>query len=141
MRKILLILALSLGATSTFAQDTLRKVENYDLGKFSISLAVEDIAASYEFYQKLGFTHLEGAGAVEQKWMILVNGTNKIGLFQGMFPTNTITFNPNDARTIYSDLTKDGIKPVYQVGMDTVEGPCSFSILDPDGNPVLIDQH
>lgn len=110
-----------------------------DLTTYSISLSVKDINASYEFYQKLGFKPMDGA--LEQNWIILTNGSTKIGLFQGMFPTNTITFNPVNGRNVYTDLTEKGIEPTFAMGMENESGPCSFSITDPDGNPILIDQH
>lgn len=112
-----------------------------DLGKFSMSLAVKDLKTSYEFYQKLGFQQLEGAGGFDQNWMILINGTSKIGLFQGMFPNNTLTFNPKDGRVIFTKLKDDGIQFEFMMGMDKEEGACSFSIVDPDGNSILVDQH
>ena len=112
-----------------------------EMGKFSMSLAVKDIQASVDFYQKLGFEMLEGAGGIEQHWVIMINGDTELGLFQGMFPNNTLTFTPKEARTIYQSTQAAGIEAVYSMGMDTNEGPCSFSILDPDGNSILIDQH
>lgn len=112
-----------------------------DLGTFSISLTVQDIQMSYDFYQKLGFKHLEGAGSVKDKWLILQNGTTNIGLFQDMFPRNTITFNPTNARDIHESLTAQGIEMISSGGLDAASGPCHFAFLDPDGNPVLIDQH
>ena len=111
------------------------------MGSYSISLNVQDIAKSYAFYGKLGFAPIEGKGSIAQKWMILSNGETKIGLFQGMFPSNTITFNPKDGRSIYSKLKKEGVEPAFESGMEKEEGPCTFSIIDPDGNPILIDQH
>lgn len=113
----------------------------HDLGTFSISLTVEDIQASYDFYQKLGFKHLEGAGSVKDKWMILQNGSTNIGLFQDMFPQNIMTFNPTNAREIHKSLTDQGIEVTASGGLDKDSGPCHFSFVDPDGNPVLIDQH
>ena len=112
-----------------------------DLGKFSMSLAVKDIATSLAFYQKIGFKPLPGAGGIEQNWIILINGNSKIGLFQGMFPTNTITFNPKDACTIHEDLKSEGIPILMTLGIDKENGKCAFTIADPDGNPILIDQH
>lgn len=115
--------------------------ESLDLGTFSMSLAVKDIGASLAFYEKLGFQPIENAGSVEQKWLLLSNGITKIGLFQGMFPTNTLTFNPADARAILAALQEKGIETTFSMGMENTEGPCSFAIADPDGNPILIDQH
>lgn len=110
-----------------------------NLGTFSISLAVKNIKASYEFYQNFGFKKLDGA--IEQNWLVLENGKAKIGLFQGMFPKNTITFNPEDARSIYKNLQQVGIEAGFSNGMENDNGPASFSITDPDGNPILVDQH
>jgi len=111
-------------------------MENY-----SISLNVSDITASLEFYQKLGFEPVEGKGSTEEKWIILSNGSSKIGLFQGFFPSNTMTFNPTDGRAMYEKITESGVAPTFQLGMDQESGPCTFSLVDPDGNPILIDQH
>ena len=118
-----------------------QELDSVSLGTYSISLNVKDISASNDFYHKLGFAPIEGMGAAEQRWMILTNGRTKIGLFQGMFPSNTMTFNPEDARSIHNVLEQEGIKPTFQTGLDENEGPCTFSIVDPDGNPILIDQH
>lgn len=111
------------------------------LGVFSMSLAVQDLKASYEFYRNLGFEHLEGAGSIEQQWMIMVQGDKKIGLFQGMFENNMLTFNPSDARPIAKKLKAEGFEFAYAIGLDKEEGPCSFSFSDPDGNLILVDQH
>lgn len=108
---------------------------------FSISLSVKDIEASYAFYQKLGFTQVKDAGGIEQKWMVLENGAARIGLFHGMFPKNTITLNPSDARSIHKSVTAQGMETMIVSGMDKTEGPASFAMIDPDGNPVLFDQH
>jgi len=115
--------------------------ETPDLGKFSISLAVADIEKSFAFYQKLGFEKLEGAGSLESKWIIMVNGNSKIGLFQEMFPSNTITFNPKNGRKIKAHLQAEGISTNFESGFDKTEGPCTMALTDPDGNPILIDQH
>jgi lactoylglutathione lyase len=127
-----------------------KKGDAVDLGNFSTSLAVKDIRASVAFYEKLGFTKV--AGDLEQKWIVLKSGTTKIGLFQGMFPRNTLTFNPGwnsekealkefqDVREIQRVLKARGI--TFQVEADEKsEGPAFFSISDPDGNPILVDQH
>lgn len=108
---------------------------------FSISLNVKDIAESKAFYEKLGFSQVAGAGSVAQKWMLMENGAAKVGLFQGMFPQNTITLNPSDARSIYKKATENGLKTTYSTGLDKPEGPASFALMDPDGNPILVDQH
>jgi lactoylglutathione lyase len=109
-----------------------------ELGTFSVSLAVKDIKASRAFYEKLGFSVLDGAE--EQNWLILRNGTTKIGLFQGMFPQNTLTFNPTDVRSIQKHLLSEGIE-LMQKADETTEGPAHIALLDPDGNPILFDQH
>ncbi len=111
------------------------------LGTYSISLNVSDLEASISFYDKLGFLPVEGLGSLSQKWVILSNGSMNLGLFQGFFPSNTITFNPTDARSIHKTITESGIKPIFQLGIENESGPCSFSIVDPDGNSILIDQH
>ncbi len=110
-----------------------------DLGIFSISLAVKDIKTSKHFYEKLGFTMIDGN--LDQKWAILKNGTSKIGLFQGMFPNNTLTFNSENVRDIYKKINGEEITVTMSNGMDKNEGPASFMITDPDGNPILVDQY
>lgn len=121
-----------------------------DLGAFSISLAVKDLAASRAFYEKLGFEAV--GGNADQNWLILGNGTTKIGLFQGMFEKNCLTFNPGwdqhaknldeftDVREIQKRLKKSGVKLTAECDEST-KGPAHITMLDPDGNPVLIDQH
>ncbi|WP_316929927.1 VOC family protein [Aquimarina macrocephali] len=116
-----------------------KNIKNMDLGIFSISLAVKDIKASKSFYEKLGFTMIDGN--LDQKWAILKNGNSKIGLFQEMFPSNTLTFNSENARGIHKKIKGEGITVTVSNGMDKKEGPVSFMITDPDGNPILIDQH
>lgn len=119
------------------------------LGAFSVSLAVNDLAASRAFYAKLGFEPFGGDG---EHYQILKNGETIIGLFQGMFEQNILTFNPGwdqhcgavdgatDVRQIATKLKADGIE-LMQETLDGETGPGSFVIIDPDGNPVLIDQH
>ena len=121
-----------------------------ELGSFSVSLAVRDIEASRDFYEKLGFEAF--GGDVDQHWLILKNGSTVIGLFQGMFERNTLTFNPGwdqeanelddftDVRELQRRLKEQGIEMVMEADENTV-GPASLVILDPDGNPILIDQH
>jgi catechol 2,3-dioxygenase-like lactoylglutathione lyase family enzyme len=121
-----------------------------ELGAFSVSLAVRDIGASREFYEKLGFEAF--GGDVDQHWLILKNGSTVIGLFQGMFEKNTLTFNPGwdqeaselddftDVRELQRRLKEKGIEMVVEADENTL-GPASLVILDPDGNPILIDQH
>jgi lactoylglutathione lyase len=119
------------------------------LGNFSVSLAVRDIGASKAFYEKLGFVQIGGNPA--QNWVIMKNGSTNIGLFQGMFPRNALTFNPGwdhegrplgafeDVRGIQRHLRAAGL----EVGpaIESASGPASFTVTDPDGNPILFDQH
>lgn len=121
-----------------------------ELGAFSISLAVQDIAASRTFYEKLGFAVF--GGNQEQGWLIMKNGTTLIGLFQGMFDRNLLTFNPGwdseanvlpdftDVRDIQKQLKAQGV-PLDQEADEESTGPAYIILIDPDGNPVLIDQH
>lgn len=120
------------------------------LGAFSISLAVKDIQKSKEFYENLGFAKL--GGDINQKWLILKNGNAIIGLFEGMFENNIITFNPgwdenaqniavfDDVRAIQEHLLKNGIKLTAQADPNS-SGPAYITLTDPDGNNILIDQH
>lgn len=123
---------------------------NLRLGNFSVSLAVKDIAASRAFYEKLGFKQFGGNQA--KNWLILQNETATIGLFQGAFDKNTLTFNPgwdrtaatlpefDDVREIQRTLKNRGLTPTVTADEGST-GPASLMLLDPDGNPVLIDQH
>jgi catechol 2,3-dioxygenase-like lactoylglutathione lyase family enzyme len=120
------------------------------LGNFSVSLAVKDIAASRAFYEKLGFRPVGGDQA--QNWLILQNETSTIGLFQGMFEKNIMTFNPGwdrssntlkdfeDVREIQRALKAKGLTLATSAD-ETTTGPASLMLIDPDGNPILIDQH
>ncbi len=122
-----------------------------ELGAFSISLAVSDIAVSKEFYEKLGF--VETGGSSDDGWLIMVNGPAVIGLFQGMFDKNILTFNPGlvlgedqpetftDVREIQRHLLDAGVELQETIGDDSAEGPAHITLIDPDGNPILIDQH
>jgi len=119
------------------------------LGAFSISLSVKDIAVSRDFYEKLGFVQF--GGDQDQKWLVLKNGETLIGLFEGMFPKNMLTFNPgwdqdaqnlddfDDVRDIQKSLLAAGVSLDSQAEGGT--GPASIMLTDPDGNPILIDQH
>ncbi|GGD15091.1 VOC family protein [Pontibacillus salipaludis] len=121
-----------------------------ELGAFSISLTVKDINKSKAFYETLGFDSL--GGVPDQDWVIMKNGDCVIGLFQGMFEKNILTFNPGwdqdakeldsftDVRELQKQLKENGVKILSEVD-ETSEGPGSFTIEDPDGNPILIDQH
>ncbi|HYW45089.1 MAG TPA: VOC family protein [Bryobacteraceae bacterium] len=121
-----------------------------ELGAFSISLAVKDLEASRSFYEKFGFQAF--AGNASQNWLILKNGDHVIGLFQGMFEKNILTFNPGwdsnaqklasftDVRDLQRQLKAQGVQMLQQADESTT-GPASFIALDPDGNPILVDQH
>jgi len=121
-----------------------------ELGAFSISLTVKDIEASRAFYEKFGFKPF--AGDATKHWLILKNGPHVIGLFQGMFERNTLTFNPGwdsnaanlskftDIRELQRELKAKGVKFMTEAD-ETSTGPASFAIMDPDGNPILVDQH
>ncbi len=121
-----------------------------ELGAFSISLAVKDIKASKVFYEKLGFRPF--GGNIAQNWLILKNGDCIIGLFQGMFERNALTFNPGwdsnaqklntftDVRELQKQLKAQGVAFMTEAD-ETTTGPASFMVLDPDGNPILVDQH
>jgi catechol 2,3-dioxygenase-like lactoylglutathione lyase family enzyme len=120
------------------------------LGAFSISLAVKDLAASRAFYEKLGFASVMGEPT--QNWLILRNGETTIGLFQGMFERNMLTFNPGwdsqnqplakfeDVRAIQKALKAKGLALTTEAD-ESATGPASLMLVDPDGNPILIDQH
>lgn len=107
-----------------------------------LAITVEDISTSADFYKKLGFSPIEGAGSESEKWMMLENGNGKIGLFEKMFPKNTLTFNSAQVREFYHYAKENGIvTEQVSKSMNEENGPCSFVIIDPDGNPVLFDQH
>jgi catechol 2,3-dioxygenase-like lactoylglutathione lyase family enzyme len=121
-----------------------------ELGAFSISLAVKDLEASRKFYEKFGFTVF--GGDPSQKWLILKNGNHAIGLFQGMFEKNILTFNPGwdsnaqklstftDVRDLQRNLKAQGVMLMNEADENTI-GPGSFIAVDPDGNPIMVDQH
>lgn len=108
-----------------------------DLGTFSVSLAVKDIAVSRAFYEAFDFAVIAGDQA--QNWLILANGDAKIGLFQGMFEQNILTFNPSDVRAVEATLKERGLAFTLETVGDT--GPAHATLLDPDGNAILLDQH
>lgn len=120
------------------------------LGAFSISLAVKDIKASKAFYETLGFSVF--AGDLEKNYLIMKNESSLVGLFQGMFENNILTFNPgwdqeanalkkfDDVREIQKHLKSKNVKLEHEAD-ETTSGPASFVVLDPDGNAILIDQH
>ena len=121
-----------------------------ELGAFSVSLAVKDLEASRRFYEQLGFVPF--FGEANQNWLILRNGDKVIGLFQGMFERNTLTFNPGwdgeaqpleaftDIRDLQRQLKAGGMEFVAEVD-EAGSGPGSFIVVDPDGNPIFVDQH
>jgi catechol 2,3-dioxygenase-like lactoylglutathione lyase family enzyme len=121
-----------------------------ELGAFSISLVVKNIKASKAFYEKLGFKVF--VGDIAQNWLILKTGEHAIGLFQGMFERNTLTFNPGwdsnaqkldtftDVRELQNQSKTQGVELMSEADESTT-GPASFMVMDPDGNPILVDQH
>jgi catechol 2,3-dioxygenase-like lactoylglutathione lyase family enzyme len=121
-----------------------------ELGAFSVSLTVKNLEASKSFYEKLGFQVFVGDAA--QNWLIMKNGDHVIGLFQGMFEKNILTFNPGwdqnghtlnsftDVRDLQRELKAQGLRMESEADESTT-GPASFIVLDPDGNPILVDQH
>lgn len=121
-----------------------------ELGAFSISLAVKDSKASKAFYEKLGFKVF--VGDISRNWLILKNAGHAIGLFQGMFERNTLTFNPGwdsnaqkldtftDVREVQNQLEAQGVELMSEADGGTM-GPASFMVMDSDGNPILVDQH
>src|SRR5262249_3849183 len=126
------------------------KEYSMELGVFSISLAVKDIQASRSFYEKFGFKSFAGDAA--RGWLIMKNGDHVIGLFQGMFEKNILTFNPGwdsnarklaaftDVRELQRQLKAQGVQ-LQQQADESTTGPASFVAVDPDGNPILVDQH
>jgi catechol 2,3-dioxygenase-like lactoylglutathione lyase family enzyme len=121
-----------------------------ELGAFSVSLNVKDLKASKEFYENLGFSVF--AGEMERNYLIMKNGKALVGLFQGMFDKNILTFNPGwdesankvdgfkDVRDIQKALKRKGMELIREAD-ESSSGPASITLIDPDGNPVLIDQH
>jgi catechol 2,3-dioxygenase-like lactoylglutathione lyase family enzyme len=121
-----------------------------DIGAFSVSLPAEDMVASRNFYAKLGFEMVAGDG---KSWTIISNGSHVIGLFHGMFEGNILTFNPGwvgvgkpvddftDIRRLRDELLASGLDLDNDTTSDTPSGPASFTLVDPDGNAILIDQH
>ena len=121
-----------------------------ELGAFSVSLAVKDIGASQSFYEKLGFEVF--GGDISENWLIMKNGDCVIGLFQGMFENNILTFNPGwdsnaqeidsytDVRELQRQLKEQGVELASEAD-ESGSGPASFMLMDPDGNTILFDQH
>ena len=120
------------------------------LGAFSVSLTVKDLAVSRAFYENLGF--VVGGGDADQNWLIMRNGDTVIGLFHGMFEKNLLTFNPGwnqqaealgeftDVRQLQRSLKEKGV-PLMMEADEATSGPASVMLIDPDGNPILVDQH
>jgi lactoylglutathione lyase len=129
---------------------TTKKEKSMELGAFSISLTVKSIEKSKAFYEKLGFKDFHGD--VSQDWLIMKNGDHVIGLFQGLFEKNILTFNPGwdnnaqpldsftDVRDLQRQLKAQGMEFASEADEGTT-GPASFIVIDPDGNPILVDQH
>lgn len=144
-----LALAAIVGTATTFSTRATQR-KTMDLGNFSISLAVKDIRASKAFYEKFDFKVV--GGKLEQNWLVLQNGNAKIGLFQGMFDKNIMTFNPGwtqekqtltdfeDVRELQRSLKARGITLATEAD-ETTSGPAHFTVADPDGNTLLFDQH
>ena len=147
-RRDLLATTAALAATAGPAQAASSK--SMELGAFSISLTVKDLKASRQFYEKSGFKAF--VGDPSKNWLILKNGDHVIGLFQGMFDKNILTFNPGwdsnaqklaaftDVRELQRQLKAQGVKMVKEADEST-KGPASFVAVDPDGNQILVDQH
>ena len=144
-------IAIVTAAATTAAQTTpASEKKSMDLGNFSVSLNVKDIKASKAFYEKLDFKVV--AGKLEQNWLVLQSGNASIGLFQGMFDKNIMTFNPGwtkdketlkdfqDVRELQRTLKARGLKIAPEAN-ETTEGPAYFKVTDPDGNTLLFDQH
>jgi predicted lactoylglutathione lyase len=153
VRTLLLVGALvSIGTvgTSTAQSTHVAETKTLEFGNFSVSLAVKDIKASMAFYEALDFKQV--GGKLEQNWVVLQNGNARIGLFQGMFDKNILTFNPGwnkdketltdfqDVRELQRALKARGLKPAPEAD-ETTQGPAYFEITDPDGNTLLVDQH
>jgi catechol 2,3-dioxygenase-like lactoylglutathione lyase family enzyme len=155
-RKSVAALAICLGglvaaqATRLASSQPSGEEERMRLGNFSVSLAVKDLAASRAFYEKLGFRVIHGEP--EQNWLILQNETATIGLFQGMFEKNILTFNPgwdrngatlpdyDDVRELQRAMKSRGLALSAEAD-EATSGPASLMLVDPDGNPILVDQH
>jgi lactoylglutathione lyase len=148
MKPIHALIALAAAAFMSFS--SAQENKTMELGNFSLSLAVKDIKASLAFYEKLGFKPV--GGKLEQNWLVLQNGSTKIGLFQGMFPKNIMTFNPgwssegktlerfDDVRDLQRTLKARGLTMTLEAD-ETTQGPAHFIVTDPDGNSLMFDQH
>jgi catechol 2,3-dioxygenase-like lactoylglutathione lyase family enzyme len=151
LASLLTLLTVACGSVTTNADSTpMPESSRTQLGAFSISLAVKDLAASRAFYEKLGFSMTNGDPA--QNWVVLRNGSIVIGLFQGLFERNMLTFNPGwnqqaqpitpftDVRELQRQLTAAGVEFTVRAD-ESSTGPAYFMLIDPDGNPILVDQH
>ena len=142
--------SIAIVATTTTPSAETKEKKAMELGNFSVSLTVKDIKASKAFYEKLDFK--EVGGKLEENWIVLQNGNARIGLFQGMFDKNIMTFNPGwtkdketlkdfqDVRELQRTLKARGITMAPEAD-ETTEGPAHFMVTDPDGNQILVDQH
>jgi len=142
--------SIAIVATTTTPSAETKEKKAMELGNFSVSLTVKDIKASKAFYEKLDFK--EVGGKLEENWIVLQNGNARIGLFQGMFDKNIMTFNPGwtkdketlkdfqDVRELQRTLKARGITMAPEAD-ETTEGPAHFVVTDPDGNTLLFDQH
>lgn len=150
LQAIVVIAVAATAATPSSRTSKEQREPTMELGAFSVSLSVKDLEASRQFYEKLGFNHLGGDAA--QNYLILQNGTTTIGLFQGMFEGNILTFNPGwdhtasalerfqDVRDIQRELKSQGVELQTEADEST-DGPASVVLIDPDGNNILLDQH
>ena len=141
---------IALAAMAVVPYPSAQETKPMELGNFSVSLAVKDIQASLAFYEKLGFKPV--GGKLEQNWIVLQNGSTKIGLFQGMFSKNLMTFNPGwsqdrlalerfqDVRELQRMFKARGLAMAVEAD-ETTQGPAHFVVTDPDGNELLFDQH
>jgi predicted lactoylglutathione lyase len=144
------VAAITMVSASTAQTTHTERDKTLELGNFSVSLAVKDIKASMAFYQKLDFKQV--GGKLEQNWVVLQNGNARIGLFQGMFDKNILTFNPgwtkdketmkefDDVRELQRAFKSRGLTMAPEADM-TTQGPAFFEVTDPDGNTLLFDQH
>ena len=142
--------SIAIVATTTTPSAKTKEKKAMELGNFSVSLTVKDIKASKAFYEKLDFK--EVGGKLEENWIVLQNGNARIGLFQGMFDKNIMTFNPGwnsdgepleeftDVREIQRRLKEQGLELMSEAD-EATSGPASLMLVDPDGNPILLDQH
>src|SRR5579871_2100882 len=122
-----------------------------ELGPFSICLAVKDLEASKSFYEKLGFSAIS-PDPEHKNWLLMKNGETEIGIFQGIFDKNTLCFNPGghfgkplgeftDIRELHRELKAKGLEFSEEQGLTSKSGPAGFFLTDPDGNPILVEQH